>query len=171
QSVKESARHHALLGRLLPGLSATGSGQGRRCSWLPVPPDSLSTPPGSTRTTGYDPSSAYEYTIPLREKAVLKTDIQLAVPSGRVAPCSGLVAKLCAAGGTGAIDEDYRGCVSVGLLNFGKEKSEVKRKKVTPAHWCTDILSRLRSQNTHDTGRGSGGSSCTGKVKNLLTLL
>ncbi|KAH0508264.1 Deoxyuridine 5'-triphosphate nucleotidohydrolase, mitochondrial [Microtus ochrogaster] len=37
---------------------------------------------GSTRTTVYDPSSAYEYTIPIMEKAVLKIDIQLAVPSG-----------------------------------------------------------------------------------------
>ncbi|ERE70942.1 deoxyuridine 5'-triphosphate nucleotidohydrolase-like protein [Cricetulus griseus] len=67
---------------------------------------------GSARAAGYDLYSAYEYTIPPMEKAIVKTDIQIAVPSG----CYGRVA--------GVIDEDYRGNVGVVLFNFGKEKFE-----------------------------------------------
>ncbi|XP_029411969.1 deoxyuridine 5'-triphosphate nucleotidohydrolase, mitochondrial isoform X2 [Nannospalax galili] len=51
---------------------------------------------GSARAAGYDLYSAYDYTVPPMEKAVVKTDIQIAVPSGcygRVAPCSGLAVK------------------------------------------------------------------------------
>ncbi|XP_063140399.1 deoxyuridine 5'-triphosphate nucleotidohydrolase isoform X5 [Rattus norvegicus] len=51
---------------------------------------------GSARAAGYDLYSAYDYTIPSMEKALVKTDIQIAVPSGcygRVAPRSGLAVK------------------------------------------------------------------------------
>ncbi|XP_054095589.2 deoxyuridine 5'-triphosphate nucleotidohydrolase, mitochondrial isoform X1 [Callithrix jacchus] len=51
---------------------------------------------GSARAAGYDLYSAYDYTIPPMEKALVKTDIQIALPSGcygRVAPRSGLAAK------------------------------------------------------------------------------
>ncbi|XP_063140404.1 deoxyuridine 5'-triphosphate nucleotidohydrolase isoform X11 [Rattus norvegicus] len=37
---------------------------------------------GSARAAGYDLYSAYDYTIPSMEKALVKTDIQIAVPSG-----------------------------------------------------------------------------------------
>uniref|UniRef100_A0A8C9GHE7 Deoxyuridine 5'-triphosphate nucleotidohydrolase n=1 Tax=Piliocolobus tephrosceles TaxID=591936 RepID=A0A8C9GHE7_9PRIM len=70
---------------------------------------------GSPRAAGYDLYSAYDYTIPPMEKALVKTDIQIALPSG----CYGRVA--------GVIDEDYRGNVGVVLFNFGKEKFEVKK--------------------------------------------
>ncbi|NXH70833.1 DUT protein, partial [Hydrobates tethys] len=51
---------------------------------------------GSARAAGYDLYSAYDCVIPPMEKAVVKTDIQIALPSGcygRVAPRSGLAAK------------------------------------------------------------------------------
>ncbi|KAH0503297.1 Deoxyuridine 5'-triphosphate nucleotidohydrolase [Microtus ochrogaster] len=51
---------------------------------------------GSAGAAGYDLYSAYDYTIAPMEKAVVKTDIQIAVPSGcygRVAPRSGLAVK------------------------------------------------------------------------------
>ncbi|NWH46796.1 DUT protein, partial [Fregata magnificens] len=51
---------------------------------------------GSPRAAGYDLYSAYDCVIPPMEKAVVKTDIQIALPSGcygRVAPRSGLAAK------------------------------------------------------------------------------
>ncbi|OXB79942.1 UNVERIFIED_CONTAM: hypothetical protein H355_009757 [Colinus virginianus] len=51
---------------------------------------------GSARAAGYDLYSAYDCVIPPMEKAVVKTDIQVALPSGcygRVAPRSGLAAK------------------------------------------------------------------------------
>ncbi|XP_076785787.1 deoxyuridine 5'-triphosphate nucleotidohydrolase, mitochondrial isoform X2 [Arvicanthis niloticus] len=82
---------------------------------------------GSTRAAGYDLYSAYDYTISPMEKAIVKTDIQIAVPSGcygRVAPRSGLTVKHFIDVGAGVIDEDYRGNVGVVLFNFGKEKFE-----------------------------------------------
>ncbi|XP_060150270.1 deoxyuridine 5'-triphosphate nucleotidohydrolase, mitochondrial isoform X4 [Globicephala melas] len=82
---------------------------------------------GSERAAGYDLYSAYDYTVPPMEKALVKTDIQIALPSGcygRVAPRSGLAAKHFIDVGAGVIDEDYRGNVGVVLFNFGKEKFE-----------------------------------------------
>ncbi|NXW45421.1 DUT protein, partial [Nyctiprogne leucopyga] len=82
---------------------------------------------GSARAAGYDLYSAYDCVIPPMEKAVVKTDIQIALPSGcygRVAPRSGLAAKHFIDVGAGVIDEDYRGNVGVVLFNFGKETFE-----------------------------------------------
>ncbi|XP_039744132.1 deoxyuridine 5'-triphosphate nucleotidohydrolase, mitochondrial isoform X2 [Pteropus medius] len=85
---------------------------------------------GSARAAGYDLYSAYDYTVPPMEKTLVKTDIQIALPSGcygRVAPRSGLAAKHFIDVGAGVIDEDYRGDIGVVLFNFGKEKFEVKK--------------------------------------------
>ncbi|NWV00128.1 DUT protein, partial [Upupa epops] len=85
---------------------------------------------GSARAAGYDLYSAYDCVIPPMEKAVVKTDIQIALPAGcygRVAPRSGLAAKHFIDVGAGVIDEDYRGNVGVVLFNFGKEPFEVKK--------------------------------------------
>uniref|UniRef100_A0A2K6FA48 Deoxyuridine 5'-triphosphate nucleotidohydrolase n=1 Tax=Propithecus coquereli TaxID=379532 RepID=A0A2K6FA48_PROCO len=74
---------------------------------------------GSARAVGYDLYSAYDYTIPSMEKTVVKTDIQIALPSGcygRVAPHSGLAAKHFTDVGAGVIDEDYRGNVGCCLV-------------------------------------------------------
>uniref|UniRef100_A0A2K6NTG6 Deoxyuridine 5'-triphosphate nucleotidohydrolase n=1 Tax=Rhinopithecus roxellana TaxID=61622 RepID=A0A2K6NTG6_RHIRO len=75
---------------------------------------------GSARAAGYD----------LYSKALVKMDIQIALPSGcygRVAPRSGLAAKHFIDVGAGVIGEDYRGNVGIVLFNFGKEKFEVKK--------------------------------------------
>uniref|UniRef100_A0A2K5CRK6 Deoxyuridine 5'-triphosphate nucleotidohydrolase n=1 Tax=Aotus nancymaae TaxID=37293 RepID=A0A2K5CRK6_AOTNA len=80
---------------------------------------------GSTWAAGYDLYSAYDYTIPPMEKALVKTDIQIVLPCGcygRVASRSGLAAKHFIDVGAGVIDEDCRGNVGVVLFNFGKEK-------------------------------------------------
>uniref|UniRef100_A0A2K5CRL1 Deoxyuridine 5'-triphosphate nucleotidohydrolase n=1 Tax=Aotus nancymaae TaxID=37293 RepID=A0A2K5CRL1_AOTNA len=69
---------------------------------------------GSTWAAGYDLYSAYDYTIPPMEKALVKTDIQIVLPCGcygRVASRSGLAAKHFIDVGAGVIDEDCRGNV------------------------------------------------------------
>ncbi|XP_021117124.1 deoxyuridine 5'-triphosphate nucleotidohydrolase, mitochondrial isoform X1 [Heterocephalus glaber] len=123
---------------------------------------------GSARAAGYDLYSAYDYIIPPMEKALVKTDIQIALPSGcygRVAPRSGLAAKHFIDVGAGVIDEDYRGNVGVVLFNFGKEKFEVKKGDRIAQLICERIYypEIEEVQELDDTERGSGGFGSTGK--------
>ncbi|XP_031227605.1 deoxyuridine 5'-triphosphate nucleotidohydrolase, mitochondrial [Mastomys coucha] len=123
---------------------------------------------GSARAAGYDLYSAYDYTISPMEKAVVKTDIQVAVPSGcygRVAPRSGLAVKHFIDVGAGVIDEDYRGNVGVVLFNFGKEKFEVKKGDRIAQLICERVFypDLEEVQALDDTERGSGGFGSTGK--------
>ncbi|KAL1785706.1 deoxyuridine 5' [Sigmodon hispidus] len=123
---------------------------------------------GSARAAGYDLYSAYDYTILPMEKAIVKTDIQIAVPSGcygRVAPRSGLAVKHFIDVGAGVIDEDYRGNVGVVLFNFGKEKFEVKKGDRIAQLICERIFypDLEEVQALDDTERGSGGFGSTGK--------
>ncbi|XP_057225877.1 deoxyuridine 5'-triphosphate nucleotidohydrolase, mitochondrial isoform X1 [Malurus melanocephalus] len=123
---------------------------------------------GSARAAGYDLYSAYDCVIPPMEKAVVKTDIQIALPSGcygRVAPRSGLAAKHFIDVGAGVIDEDYRGNVGVVLFNFGKETFEVKKGDRIAQLICERIyypeLEEVEALD--DTERGDGGFGSTGK--------
>ncbi|XP_038186421.1 deoxyuridine 5'-triphosphate nucleotidohydrolase, mitochondrial [Arvicola amphibius] len=123
---------------------------------------------GSARAAGYDLYSAYDYTIAPMEKAIVKTDIQIAVPSGcygRVAPRSGLAVKHFIDVGAGVIDEDYRGNVGVVLFNFGKEKFEVKKGDRIAQLICERIFypDLEEVETLDDTERGSGGFGSTGK--------
>ncbi|GAB1286827.1 Deoxyuridine 5'-triphosphate nucleotidohydrolase [Apodemus speciosus] len=113
-------------------------------------------------------TAAYDYTISPMEKALVKTDIQVAVPSGcygRVAPRSGLAVKHFIDVGAGVIDEDYRGNVGVVLFNFGKEKFEVKKGDRIAQLICEQICypELEEVQTLDDTERGSGGFGSTGK--------
>ncbi|XP_048193124.1 deoxyuridine 5'-triphosphate nucleotidohydrolase, mitochondrial-like [Perognathus longimembris pacificus] len=122
----------------------------------------------SARAAGYDLYSAYDYTIPPMEKALVKTDIQIALPSGcygRVAPRSGLAAKHFIDVRAGVIDEDYRGNVGVILFNFGKEKFEVKKGDRIAQLICERIFypEIEEIQVLDDTERDSGGFGSTGK--------
>ncbi|XP_036910472.1 deoxyuridine 5'-triphosphate nucleotidohydrolase, mitochondrial isoform X2 [Sturnira hondurensis] len=123
---------------------------------------------GSARAAGYDLYSAYDYTVPPMEKALVKTDIQIALPAGcygRVAPRSGLAAKHFIDVGAGVIDEDYRGNIGVVLFNFGKEKFEVKKGDRIAQLICERIYypEIEEVQGLDDTDRGAGGFGSTGK--------
>ncbi|XP_009992756.1 PREDICTED: deoxyuridine 5'-triphosphate nucleotidohydrolase, mitochondrial [Chaetura pelagica] len=123
---------------------------------------------GSARAAGYDLYSAYDCTIPPMEKAVVKTDIQIALPAGcygRVAPRSGLAAKHFIDVGAGVIDEDYRGNVGVVLFNFGKETFQVKKGDRIAQLICERICypELEEVQVLDDTERGEGGFGSTGK--------
>ncbi|XP_044836871.1 deoxyuridine 5'-triphosphate nucleotidohydrolase, mitochondrial isoform X1 [Mauremys mutica] len=123
---------------------------------------------GSARAAGYDLYSAYDYVIPAMEKAIVKTDIQISLPSGcygRVAPRSGLAAKHFIDVGAGVIDEDYRGNVGVVLFNFGKEDFEVKKGDRIAQLICERIFypELEEVQVLDDTERGTGGFGSTGQ--------
>nr|XP_060512910.1 deoxyuridine 5'-triphosphate nucleotidohydrolase, mitochondrial-like [Panthera onca] len=123
---------------------------------------------GSARASCYDLYSAYDYTVPPMEKALVKTDIQIALSSGcygRVAPRSGLAAKHFIDVRAGVIDEDYRGNVGVVLFNFGTEKFEVKKgDRIAQLIYERIFDPEIEEvQVLDDTERGSGGFGSTGK--------
>ncbi|XP_037694201.1 deoxyuridine 5'-triphosphate nucleotidohydrolase, mitochondrial-like [Choloepus didactylus] len=127
---------------------------------------------GSARAAGYDLYSAYDYTVPPMGKALVKIDIQIALPSGcygRVAPHSGLAAKHFIDVGAGVINEDYRGNVGVVLFNFGTEKFEVQKGDRIAQLICEHIFyPEIEEVQALDvTERGSGGFGSTGKILNL----
>ncbi|XP_061819889.1 deoxyuridine 5'-triphosphate nucleotidohydrolase, mitochondrial isoform X1 [Nerophis lumbriciformis] len=122
---------------------------------------------GSAKAAGYDLYSAYDYSIGPLDKAIVKTDIQIAVPHGcygRVAPRSGLAAKHFIDVGAGVVDEDYRGNVGVVLFNFGKETFEVKKGDRVAQLVCERICypDLVELKTLDDTERGAGGFGSTG---------
>ncbi|KAM9860964.1 deoxyuridine 5'-triphosphate nucleotidohydrolase, mitochondrial [Aulostomus maculatus] len=123
---------------------------------------------GSAQAAGYDLYSAYNYSIAPMDKAIVKTDIQIAVPHGcygRVAPRSGLAVKHFIDVGAGVVDEDYRGNVGVVLFNFSKDVFEVKKGDRVAQLVCERICyPELEEQETLDqTERGAGGFGSTGR--------
>ncbi|XP_058244335.1 deoxyuridine 5'-triphosphate nucleotidohydrolase, mitochondrial isoform X1 [Hemibagrus wyckioides] len=123
---------------------------------------------GSAKAAGYDLYSAYDYSIAPMDKAIVKTDLQIAVPAGcygRVAPRSGLAAKHFIDVGAGVVDEDYRGNVGVVLFNFSKETFEVKKGDRVAQLVCERICyPDLQELETLDeTERGAGGFGSTGR--------
>lgn len=73
--------------------------------------------------------SAESKSIPARSKALIDTQLSLAIPYGtygRVAPRSGLAAKHSIQTGAGVVDADYRGVLFVLLFNHGDVDFEVK---------------------------------------------
>ena len=72
----------------------------------------------------YDLSAAQTAVIPAHDKCLVKTGLQVALPSGcygRIAPRSGLAIKNFVDVGAGFIDADYRGEVGVVLFNFSND--------------------------------------------------
>lgn len=123
---------------------------------------------GSTKAAGYDLHSAYDYSVGAMDRAIVKTDIQIAVPRGyygRVAPRSGLAAKHFIDVGAGVVDEDYRGNVSVVLFNFSKETFEVKKGDRVAQLVCEKICypDLVEERTLDETGRGIGGFGSTGR--------
>ncbi|KZO89773.1 dUTP pyrophosphatase [Calocera viscosa TUFC12733] len=122
---------------------------------------------GSPLAAGYDLYSAEKKTIPARGKALIDTQISIAVPVGtygRVAPRSGLASKFMIDTGAGVIDADYRGIVFVLLFNLSDKDFEVQEgdriaqliieKIETPAV--------MEVADLEETLRGAGGFGSTG---------
>ena len=107
-------------------------------------------------------------TIPAKGKALVKTDIQIALPDGcygRVAPRSGLAHKHFIDVGAGVIDQDYRGNVGVILFNFNDTDFEVaKGDRIAQLILERIFLPELEElPSLDDTDRGAGGFGSTGK--------
>ena len=123
---------------------------------------------GSTSAAGYDLFSAEDKVVPPLGKALIDTQISIAVPPGtygRIAPRSGLASKHMIATGAGVIDADYRGVVFVLLFNHSNESFEVKK-----GDWVAQlVLERNATPNLEEvtdlgnTDRGQQGFGSTGE--------
>ena len=77
--------------------------------------------------------SSKDTTIPSKGKAIVPTDISIALPAGtygRIAPRSGLAVKHFLDVGAGVVDSDYRGAVGVVMFNFSDVDYEGKTRSV-----------------------------------------
>ncbi|KAF9076494.1 dUTP pyrophosphatase [Rhodocollybia butyracea] len=122
---------------------------------------------GSALSAGYDLYSAEKKTVPAHGKALIDTQISIAVPIGhygRVAPRSGLASKFMIDTGAGVIDADYRGIVFVLLFNLSEKDFEVQEGDRIAQLIIEKIHTPeiLEVDNLEETLRGAGGFGSTG---------
>ncbi len=109
-------------------------------------------------------------TLPPAKHAMIPTGLTIALPPGyeaQVRPRSGLAAKqgVTVLNSPGTIDADYRGEISVLLINHGTEPFAVRRGEriaqmvIAPVSRAELVLSSSLST----TDRGSGGFGSTGR--------
>eukprot|EP00192_Tetraselmis_astigmatica_P014922 CAMPEP_0117686942 /NCGR_PEP_ID=MMETSP0804-20121206/22791_1 /TAXON_ID=1074897 /ORGANISM="Tetraselmis astigmatica, Strain CCMP880" /LENGTH=165 /DNA_ID=CAMNT_0005498813 /DNA_START=230 /DNA_END=723 /DNA_ORIENTATION=- len=122
---------------------------------------------GSDKAAGYDLSSAIRTTVPKRGKAMVPTDLSIAIPPGtyaRVAPRSGLAWKHSIDTGAGVVDEDYRGPVNVILFNHSDTDFEIKAgdriAQLVLERICTPEVEEV--EDLDSTARGASGFGSTG---------
>ncbi|KAJ6389855.1 hypothetical protein OIU77_024153 [Salix suchowensis] len=122
---------------------------------------------GSPLSAGYDLSSVSAAKVPARGKAIIPTDLSIAVPEGtyaRIASRSGLTWKHSIDVGGDVIDADYRGPVGVILFNHSDLDFEVK----VGDRIAQLILQKIMTPNAMEvedldaTVRGAGGFGSTG---------
>ncbi|KAF7847989.1 hypothetical protein BT93_L2386 [Corymbia citriodora subsp. variegata] len=121
----------------------------------------------SPLSTGYDLSSAAEAKVPARGKALVPTNLSIAIPEGtyaRIAPRSGLAWKHSIDVGAGVIDADYRGPVGVILFNHSDADFQVKAGDRIAQLIIEKIMTPdvLEVKDLDSTLRGEGGFGSTG---------
>ncbi|KAK8794313.1 deoxyuridine 5 -triphosphate nucleotidohydrolase [Blastocystis sp. subtype 4] len=122
---------------------------------------------GSPYSAGYDLFSAADIVIPAHQKALVPTDLSVAIPHncyGRIAPRSGLALKKFIDVGAGVVDCDYRGPLGIVLFNFADTDFEVKKgdrvAQLILERICMAPIVEVDSLD--DTERGAGGFGSTG---------
>ncbi|KAG2152862.1 dUTP pyrophosphatase [Suillus clintonianus] len=122
---------------------------------------------GSSLSAGYDLYSAEKKVIPAHGKALVDTQLSIAVPVGtygRVAPRSGLASKFMIDTGAGVIDADYRGVVFVLLFNLSDKDFQVEEgdriaQLIMERIYTPEVM---EVDNLDETLRGAGGFGSTG---------
>jgi dUTP pyrophosphatase len=122
---------------------------------------------------GFDLLAAAALDAPVRlapgDRALIPTGLIFELPAGseaQVRPRSGLAAKfgITVLNSPGTIDADYRGEVSVILINLGKEPFVIQRGERI-AQMIVAPVTRVRLRETvklSETKRGAGGFGSTG---------
>ncbi|QRV80272.1 dUTP diphosphatase [Ceratobasidium sp. AG-Ba] len=122
---------------------------------------------GSALAAGYDLYSAEKKVIPARGKALVDTQISIAVPLGtygRIAPRSGLASKHMIDTGAGVVDADYRGILFVLLFNHADQDFTVEEGDRIAQLILEKIVTPevVEVQDLEETLRGSAGFGSTG---------
>lgn len=122
-------------------------------------------------SSGLDLPAAIEQPVTLApgERCLIPTGFCLALPSGfeaQLRPRSGLALKqgLTVLNSPGTVDADYRGEVSVLLINLGQAAVTLERG-MRIAQMVVQPVARARLELTEelpDSGRGAGGYGSTG---------
>ena len=125
---------------------------------------------GSPYSAGYDLCSIEDYTLLPMERKLFKTGLSVAIPSGmygRIAPRSGLAFKDGIDVLAGVIDEDYRGEVSVLIINLGNTVKTFKTGDKI-AQFIFEFYNNVNIQvvdTLTETQRGTGGFGSTNVKK------
>ena len=126
---------------------------------------------GSNESAGWDLYAAEDTIVPARGKAIIATDIAVAITTGyygRIAPRSGMSWKNHTDIGAGVVDSDYRGSVGVVMFNHadtdlqitkGDRVAQMVIEKINTA----PLLLVPDGVELDDTERGEGGFGSTGK--------
>jgi dUTP pyrophosphatase len=108
--------------------------------------------------------------LPTGKHAMVPTGLSIALPRGyeaQVRPRSGLAAKhgVTVLNSPGTIDADYRGEISVILINHGEAAFAIKRgERIAQLVIAPVVQAQLVAVTTlSDTDRGSGGFGSTGR--------
>ena len=122
---------------------------------------------GSARAAGWDLYASAEATIAPKGRALVPTDIAIAVPEGcygRIAPRSGLAVQHGIDVFAGVVDSDYRGTVGVVLFNAGDEPFKVAQGDRIAQLIMEQIDTRalVEVDTLDDTARAAGGFGSTG---------
>ncbi|TFJ80463.1 hypothetical protein NSK_008204 [Nannochloropsis salina CCMP1776] len=125
---------------------------------------------GSEWAAGYDLASAEDTVVPAKGKALVKTDLSIAIPPNtyaRIAPRSGLAWKKHIDVGAGVVDYDYRGPVGVVLFNHGTEDFGVSRgdrvaQLILERISMAAVVEVEEGGELPETKRGQGGFGSTG---------
>lgn len=125
---------------------------------------------GSEEAAGYDLYAAHDRTIPARSKALIKTDLAIAVPYGcygRIAPRSGFAWKKHTDIGAGVVDSDYRGNVGIVVFNLSDKSVDVAHGEriaqlILERICFADIVEVGLDDELGETKRADGGFGSTG---------
>jgi dUTP pyrophosphatase len=135
-------------------------------------PDAIVPAYQSARAAGMDLCAALDEPVTLqpRGRAAISTGLAMAIPDGfegQVRPRSGLAAKhgITCTNAPGTIDSDFRGTVTVLLINHGSEPFTIE-----PGHRIAQLViapvvqaDLVETEELSETVRGTGGFGSTGR--------
>ena len=135
--------------------------------FLRLHPDAVLPSRGSAHAAGLDLHAVEPLTLAAGERAIVRTGLAVAIPEGfygRVAPRSGLAARVGLDVLAGVIDCDYRGEILCVVINLGDEAYGVEKGGRVAQLIVESIITPRPewAESLAETARGAGGLGSTG---------